>query len=180
MRIIKCGVALALVCFCAIAIRLYLVEKDIQNRPIVISNLSQSGYTPEGVFGHGNLVVDGGLVGWIVYDLPTADGQVQKICEQGASQNTAADIDFIHYNNEWIKLRTGTVTFKPEGLEVSPKTTKWRGTIKSKTAFSVRSPDWPYRLKILHGKLLYANLSPLNYLQDLKRSNPSCADMPEP
>jgi len=185
MRIIKVLLIVIALIVCGIMGRLYLVQKDIDNRPVKTSELAESGYTPEGAFGHGKIVQQGGALGWHIYDLPAGDATqgnlvVKKVCAFGGVTEPHMDVDFVYLEGAWVKLRTGTMTLREVGVEVEPKTTKWKGVLRSKTAFNVRRPDLPYRLKILIGKLQHKASSPREYLEGLKRSNPSCYDMPAP
>ena len=163
--------------------RLAWVQHEIDTAPVVVGALSDSGYTPPDTFGHGTLIAPDGFTGWVIFDRPHVSGQVEKVCAQSVVPPADVDVDFLHIGGEWIKLRTGRATLTDmdgQALTVEPETTLWRGAITSDTAFAVRSPDLPYRLKILLGKLRWGHQSPLDYLRRLRLENPSCAAMPEP
>jgi len=161
--------------------RLSYVSHQYKSRPVEITDLSDGGYTPEGVYGHGDLIVaEGTQASWLIYDLPAEDGLVRKVCANGTVPDTKADIDFIYANGEWYKLRSGTGTLDRRDFTAVPEVHKWKGLISSKVTFPVRKPDLPYRAKVIWGKFWNGNISPLEYLEDLKRSNPSCTDMPAP
>jgi len=169
----------------AIFIRLNAVKKEIANAPIIITNLSESGYTPPGVYGHGDLdfakpdeIKPGPL--WVIYYQPHVSGKVQKVCAQILPDNSNPDIDFFFWDGAWYKIRSGQVTLSDRSWVASPQAHKWRGIISSKLVFDVRRPDLPYRLKILTDKIRYASLSPLEYIQRLQQINPGCHAIPNP
>ena len=169
----------------AIFLRLNAVKKEIANAPIIITDLSESGYTAPGIYGHGNLKIENpdetkALPFWIIYDQPHPSGKVQKICAQILPENKGVDIDFFFWNGNWFKIRSGQVTLSEDGWIGNPEKHKWRGFISSKLVFDVRHPDMPYRLKILSDKIRYASLSPLEYVERLKQINPECTDIPNP
>ena len=171
---------LCLVSFSALAGRLYYVETQIAKRPVTITELSISGYTPEGVYGHGDLIGENAGQGWYIYDTPAPNGKVRKVCTRNTAPDPSWDIDFIYHQDEWFKLRTGTAEISGMKLIVTPPRSEWKAGIYSRTAFPVRRPDFAYRAKNLYAKLRSETLSPLEYLQGLKTSNPNCADIPAP
>ena len=171
---------LGLVSFCGLAGRYYYVQKQIETAPLEISEFSKSGYTPEGVYGHGDLIGETAGRGWYIYDTSEPDGLVRKVCARNTYPDPSWDIDFIYHENAWYKLRTGTAEISGTSLIVTPERSKWKAGIHSKTAFPVRRPDLPYRLKIIYSKLKDESLSPLEYLRTLKAGNPNCADIPAP
>jgi len=164
----------------AVLWRLYSVQKQIDSAPVEITDLSRSGYTPEGIYGHGDWIGERAGQGWYIYDTPAPNDLVRKVCAQNTAPLPSWDIDFIYHKKAWYKLRTGTADISDGALIVTPETSTWKAGIQSQTAFPVRRPDLPYRLKIIYSKLKYESLSPLEYLQTLKAGNPSCADMPQP
>ena len=166
-------------------IRLNAVEKEIANAPIIITDLSESGYTAPGLYGHGKLEFarNGETTAetlWIIYDQSHESGKVQKVCAQILPENQNTDIDFFCWDRAWYKIRSGQVTLAEDGWVANPEKHKWRGFISSKLVFDVRHPDIPYRLKILSDKIRYASLSPLEYVQRLQHINPSCKTIPSP
>ena len=171
---------LGIVCFWGLAGRYYYVQKQIETAPLEISEFSKSGYTSEGVYGHGDLIGETAGQGWYIYDTPAPNGLVRKVCARNTFPDPSWDIDFIYHENAWYKLRTGSAEISGGSLIVTPERSKWKLGIQSKTAFPVRRPDLPYRLKIIYSKLKDENLSPLEYLQTLKAGNPNCADIPAP
>ena len=171
-------VAFALLLFALIARYLY-VQNEIKNAPIEITQYSKSGYTPPGVYGHGNLVSSNGEYGWYIYDISDPTYEVRKACVKGAEPQPEWDVDFIYANGAWYKLRSGLGKLSPTGFTAEPPTQDWNG-VATKMTFSVRKPDLPYRAKIIISKLKDGTLSPLDYLQRLKQTNPTCADMPAP
>ena len=176
LSLIGTVIILSLVC----GLKLATVQNDIRNRPIEITDLADSGYTSQGVYGHGNLVLEGGEYDWYIYDIAAPNGRVQKVCANGKTPEPQMDIDFIHFKDSWYKLRSGTMYLSENAMRSEPETHKWRGLFSSKIAFPVRRPDFPYRVKIISDKLRYKSLSPLEYVQGLRTSNPSCADIPAP
>lgn len=164
----------------AILLRLYAVNQKLKTRTGEVTDLSVSGYVPPGVFGHGYLKADGALPSWYIYDEPAENGMVRKVCGFKTLAPVDKDIDFFYHDGAWHKLRTGTVIFTEKGPRIEPVTTKWKNVLRSQTSFPVRRPDWPYRLKIFWTTLRHGGGSPLIYLEDLHRYNPSCKDMPAP
>lgn len=179
-RLFKVLGLMSLIGLGALSWRLYSVQKRIDNAPIEITDLSKSGYTPEGVYGHGDLIGEAAGQGWYIYDIPVPNGLVRKVCTQNTVPDPSWDIDFIYHEKAWYKLRSGTAEMSGAVLIVTPENSTWKAGLQSKTAFPVRRPDLPYRFKIIYSKLKYESLSPLEYLQSLKAGNPSCADMPTP
>ncbi|MEP1230325.1 MAG: hypothetical protein ABJG88_06585 [Litorimonas sp.] len=180
LKITKICLTILLISFIAIMGRWFFVQAEIRNRPVDVTDLAASGYTPQDVFGHGNVVLNGGKLGWYIYDIPLEDGRVRKICANGVLPEPYVDFDFFHYEGKWFKLRTGSLILEENGIRVEPPTSKWKGILSSKTAFPVRDPDFLYKVKIIISKLQYGSLSPLEYLQGLKQSNPSCMNIPAP
>lgn len=179
-RVLKYGGLAGVVSFCALAGRYHYVQTQIDARPLTITEFSKSGYTPEGAYGHGDLIGAQAGKGWYIYDTPAQNGAVRKVCAQNLFPDPSWDIDFIYHQNEWYKLRTGSAEIRGNDMIITPPRSEWKAGIASKTAFPVRRPDLPYRLKILYSKLKDETLSPLEYLQGLKATNPNCADMPAP
>lgn len=179
-KIFKTLCALILLISLGLGARLAVVQSQIKNAPVIITDLSKSGYTPEGVYGHGNLTGPWAGKLWYIYDKPGPDGLVQKVCAKNILPQPEWDIDFIYYEGAWFKLRTGTAEINETSMSVSPDRLKWKGSLQTKTAFPIRRPDVPYRFKILYSKLKQGTLSPLDYVQSLRASNPVCADIPEP
>ena len=172
-------VAFALLLFALIARYLY-VQNEIKNAPIEITQYSKSGYTPPGVYGHGNLVSSNGEYGWYIYDISDPVHAVRKACVKGVPPQPDWDVDFIYSNGQWYKLRSGIGKISPDGFVADPPTEKWKGFMSTQLTFPVRKPDLPYRAKILVAKLKDGTQPPLDYLQRLKQTNPTCADMPAP
>lgn len=179
-KIIKTSLLALFVVLLGILVRWVLVENEIRNRPLETSDLSKSGYTPQGVFGHGNVSIKGGELGWYVYDIPAEGGYVKKACANNVLPTAEMDFDFFYYQDKWFKLRSGNLILTEDSMRVEPPFSKWKGAIKAKTAFPVRNPDLPYRLKVIFSKLRHGELSPRQYLEGLKKSNPSCANIPSP
>ena len=78
---------LGIVCFWGLAGRYYYVQKQIETAPLEISEFSKSGYTSEGVYGHGDLIGETAGQGWYIYDTPAPNGLVRKVC----ARNTLPD-----------------------------------------------------------------------------------------
>lgn len=170
---------LAVFVICLIARYLY-VQNQIKNAPVEISHYSTSGYTPPGVYGHGNLVSDDETFGWYIYDINDPEHGVRKACVKNVSPQSDWDIDFIYFDGQWYKLRSGLGKLTSDGFKAEPATQSWKGLISTKLSFPVRKPDLPYRAKILFSKLKNGTQSPLDYLQGLKLANPSCTNIPAP
>jgi hypothetical protein len=168
-----------LVFLLALTARYLYVQYEIKNAPVEISQYSTSGYTPPGVYGHGNLVSADGSFGWYIYDIDDPEHGVRKACVNGLKPLPDWDIDFIYSNGQWYKLRSGLGKLSPDGFVADPPTQDWKG-MATQLTFPVRKPDLPYRAKILVSKFKNGTQSPLDYLQGLKASNPTCADMPAP
>ena len=161
-------------------VRYNAVQETIENAPLTISQYSKSGYTPKGVYGHGDLITQTGKYGWYVYDIADAVYGVKKVCAYQTEPDAAWDIDFVHTDNGWYKLRSGTGVITADGFQSEPQIQKWKNIIPTQLSFPVRSPDMPYRLKIFVSKIKIGAQSPLEYLQILKATNPSCHTMPSP
>jgi len=171
----------ALVLFLALLTARYLyVQNEIKNAPVEISQYSSSGYTPPNIYGHGNLVSSDGTFGWYIYDINDPEHGVRKACANGVVPQPEWDIDFIYFDGQWYKLRSGLGKITADGFEAEPANQSWKGILSTKMAFPVRKPDLPYRAKILFSKLKDGTQSPLDYIQALKASNPTCANMPAP
>ncbi len=161
------------------------VQSRIANTPIKITDIANSGYVPPGEFGHGYLHLKSEDPIWYIFDRPAPDigpGKVRKVCYFGAEPSVAngleeVDVDFFYFSGAWYKLRTGHVTITGTKF-IPPKNTMWKGWVSSKAVFPVNSPDFPYRLKIIYSKLKHGSSSPKEYLESLKKRNPSCFDMP--
>jgi len=171
---------LAIAVLIALIWRYLHVQNEIKNAPIEITEYSQSGYTPPGVYGHGNLESSSGKFGWYIYDMSDPEHEVRKACVNGVLPQPEWDVDFIYSGGQWYKLRSGTGRLSSEGFVADPPTEKWKGVMSTQLTFPVRKPDLPYCAKILVSKLKDGTQSPLDYLQRLKQINPTCADMPEP
>jgi len=156
------------------------VQTSIKNQFLQKTEYSTSGFTPSGVYGHGNLVTKNGSYGWYVYDIPDPQFGVKKICAYDTKPQDHWDIDFVYVKGDWYKLRSGMGIISDNGFSSAPKTQKWKNLISTKISFPVRRPDFPYRLKVFVSKIKDGSLSPLEYLQSLKASNPNCVNMPEP
>ena len=170
-----CAVILA----CIVARYLY-VQNQIKNAPVEITQYAKSGYTPPGVYGHGNLISDDGAFGWYIYDINDPEHGVRKACVNGVTPQPDWDIDFIYSGGQWYKLRSGFGRLSSDGFKADPAAQSWKGLISTELTFPVRKPDLPYRAKILFSKLKNGTQSPLDYLQGLKVANPTCANMPAP
>lgn len=165
--------------FTALVLRYLYIQNEIRNAQIEITEFSESGYTPPGVYGHGDLVSNNGQFGWYIYDINDPENGVRKACIEGVKPQSDWDVDFIYSKGAWYKLRSGLGVLSEDGFLADPPTQDWHG-IPTKLAFPVRKPDLPYRAKILVSKLKDGTQSPLDYLQMLKASNPSCANIPTP
>lgn len=164
----------------AIIARYLYVQNEIENAPLETTEYSKSGYTPPGIYGHGNLTSEDGSFGWYIYDISDPRNIVRKACVKGILPQPEWDVDFIYSNGRWYKLRSGLGILSPDGFVADPPTEKWKGALSTQLTFPVRKPDLPYRAKILVSKLKDGTQSPLDYLQRLKQINPTCADMPAP
>lgn len=174
--------AIALTCIC---LRLSYVQYNIAHTPLEIGDIADAGYTHPGDFGHGNLYSENIESFWYIYDIPApeiGDGKVRKICTYSRPENiqkgiASADIDFFFFDNIWYKIRTGNVIITGTKF-IGPPNTKWKGWLSSKAVFPVDKPDLPYRLKIIWAKIANGSLSPKEYVEGLKISNPSCHEIP--
>lgn len=160
--------------------RFAFVQHSIKNLPLEESEYAASGFTPKGVYGHGDLMTQTGQYGWYVYDIADPKYGVKKVCAMGEKPEEFWDIDFVYTNGEWYKLRSGTGIITSDGFTSNPKTQMWKNVIPTQLTFPVRKPDLPYKLKIFVSKILSGSQSPLEYLQILKATNPNCAEMPSP
>ncbi len=171
--------------FAAICVRMIIVQKNIAHRSQEKSDIADAGYVPSGEFGHGNLYSETKEKLWYIYDTPAPDigsGKVRKVCFYGEPPNTennliGVDVDFFYFKGSWHKIRSGNVTIQGNNFTI-PANTKWKGWVSSKSVFPVKSPDFPYRVKVFLSKLQYGSLSPKEYVLGLKRSNPSCEGIP--
>lgn len=179
-RILKISVVASVVSLALLTARYISVQSEIKNAPIEISEYSTSGYTPPGVYGHGNLMSDDGTFGWYIYDINDPEHEVRKACVNNTVPKPDWDIDFIYSNGQWYKLRSGLGRITADGFQAEPATQVWKGVLSTKMTFPVRKPDLPYRAKILFSKLKNGTQSPLDYLQGLKSINPTCANIPAP
>lgn len=164
----------------SLSTRYLYVQNQIDNAPIEISQYSTSGYTPHGVYGHGNLVSEDGTFGWYIYDIHDAEHGVRKACVNNTPPQPDWDVDFIYSNGQWYKLRSGLGRITADGFKAEPATQVWKGLLSTEMTFPVRKPDLPYRAKILFSKLKNGTQSPLDYLKGLKAGNPTCAEIPAP
>ena len=171
--------AFALIALALIARYLY-VQNEIKNTPLEVTQYSKSGYTPPGVYGHGNLTSENGKFGWYIYDISDPEHIIRKACVNGVAPQPEWDIDFIYAGGAWYKLRSGHGILSADSFTADPPTQRWKGVLSTQLTFPVRKPDLPYRAKIIVSKLKDGTLSPLDYLQRLKQTNPTCADMPAP
>ena len=179
-RVLKISTAALAVSLALLTARYLYVQNQIKNAPIEISEYSTSGYTPPGVYGHGNLVSEDGTFGWYIYDINDPEHEVRKACVNNTAPKPDWDIDFIYSNGQWYKLRSGLGRITADGFQAEPATQVLKGVLSTQMTFPVRKPDLPYRAKILHAKLKNGTLSPLDYLKNLKVGNPTCANMPVP
>ena len=179
-KFFKITAILAILFALGISLRLHQVQRQIKNWPVNVTDLSESGYTPVGVFGHGNLEIASGSPGWIIYDEPTGEGLVRKICTFGALPPDTADVDFIFVSGAWHKLRSGTFVIDGDAGFAEPSHFTSKGFIRTHAAFPVRKPGLIYSLKILRDKIFKGAMSPREYVALLKRDNPSCTDIPAP
>lgn len=172
------GVVLALIGVVAAA-RLALVQHRINSAPVIPGDLSDSGYTPPGAYGHGSMEASDRFAGWVLYDLPTPDGRVRKVCAQGAVTESRADIDFVTLDGRWNKLRSGTlVRGEDSRWRAEPEFSTHGRILRSRLLFNIDRPDAPYRAKILWAKLRHGTLSPRDYVRATLAGNPSCAAAP--
>jgi len=111
--------------------------------PIEITEYSQSGYTPPGVYGHGNLESSSGEFGWYIYDISDPEHEVRKACVKGVPPQPEWDIDFIYSGGRWYKLRSGTGKLSPDGFVADPPTEKWKGVMSTQLTFPVRKAYTP-------------------------------------
>ena len=65
-------------------------------------------------------------------------------------------------------------------LRITPKTEKWKNLITTELNFPVRQPGFFYGLKVFIDKIRKASISPLEYIETLKASNPNCKNIPAP
>ncbi len=173
------------IAFTIICLRLAYVQYNISHAPLQITDIADAGYTQPGDYGHGNLYSKNGEKLWYIYDIPAPEigaGKVRKICAYSLPPHTQidgtnADIDFFYIAGRWYKIRSGDVTITGK-IFIGPANTKWKGWLSSKTVFPIDKPDFPYKLKILISKFLYATLSPEEYVLGLKQSNLSCQNIP--
>lgn len=168
------------VLFTALFARYSWVQNEIDSLPIDITEYANSGYTPPDVYGHGDLISDDGTFDWYIYDISDPEFNVRKACVYSVQPQPDWDIDFIYAEGQWYKLRSGLGRISQDGFTAEPATQKWNGFFNTRMTFPVRKPDLPYRVKILYSKLKDKHQSPLDYLQRLKKINPTCANMPAP
>ena len=160
--------------------RFAFVEYQINTAELVPGDLSDSGATDPGAFGHGTLTAPKGWNGWVLFDVPTEEGQVRKACTRGVPKVEGADVDFVVLDGKWHKLRTGHLSISEAGRTVEPTTTLWRNLIRSDVLFPVARPDGPYRANVLLGKLKEGALSPRDYVRRIVKTVPSCKGAPIP
>jgi len=163
-----------------LVLRVLYVDWHYERQPVETSFFSDGGYVEPGVYGHGDLRLDGGGVGWVIYDEPADNGRIRKSCVSGEMPEAAADVDFVYHNGLWYKLRSGTGILQADGFTSNPAVHVWRGWLKSPVTFPVKRPPLAYQLKIMRDKVMGRGTSPRQYLQFLKKTNPSCFEMPEP
>lgn len=179
-RVFKILFAAAIICLLLLVARYIYVQYQISNAPVEISQYSTSGYTPPGVYGHGNLESSDGAFDWYIYDINYPEHGVRKACVNNVVPKPEWDIDFTYSNGQWYKLRSGLGKITVDGFKAEPATEVWKGFLSTEMTFPVRKPDLPYRAKILVSKLKNGTQSLLDYLQGLKAANPTCADIPAP
>lgn len=161
-------------------LRVMFVDWKYNNQPIEESFFSDGGYVQPGTYGHGNLAVEDSEVSWIIYDILTANGKIRKSCTKGVLPDPNVDVDFVYHNGLWYKLRSGTGILRADRFTSDPVSHKWGGWLSTRVAFPVVQPDFAYQVKIIRDKFLGRGTSPRQYLQYLKKANPSCFEMPDP
>lgn len=161
-------------------IRIAYVDWQFETQPVSESVYADGGYVQPGAFGHGDLRVTEVGVSWVIFDEPSDNGRTRKSCVEGIVPDPNVDVDFVYYDDLWYKLRSGTGILDKKGFTSDPKTHKWGGWLPSSIAFPVKRPPFAYQLKILLDKFLGRGTSPRMYLKYLKKSNPTCFEMPEP
>lgn len=159
-----------------------IIHVDIQfnNQPFEETIYSDGGYVPSGVYGHGDLLVDGGELSWIIFDEMVENDRIQKTCLNGTFPDPSVDVDFVFHDGLWYKLRSGRGIIRADEFTSDPKNHLWGGWLKSPVTFPVKNPPIAYQVKILRDKFFGRGTSPRQYLQFLKKSNPSCFNIPEP
>jgi len=126
IHLIICGAILGPLLITA---RLWQVQKN--NRVVTgeSHHYADSGYIAPGKFGHGHIEADNYNF-WYIYDRPTHPATdpiengaekrpVFKACIYGTVPKPEWDIDYVHYQARWYKLRGGHVTLK-EGKLIMP------------------------------------------------------------
>jgi len=124
----------------AIIARYLYVQNEIENAPLETTEYSKSGYTPPGIYGHGNLTSEDGSFGWYIYDISDPRNIVRKACVKGILPQPEWDVDFIYSNGRWYKLRSGLGILSPDGFVADPPTEKWKGALSTQLTFPVRKP----------------------------------------
>ena len=160
--------------------RILYVDAQYNSQIIEETIYSDGGYVASGIYGHGDLRMDGGELSWIIFDELGENGRIRKTCSNGVMPNPSVDVDFVYFKGLWYKLRSGTGILGADKFSSDPETHIWGGWLKSPVAFPVKQPPLAYQVKILRDKFLGRGTSPRQYLQYLKKSNPTCFHMPAP
>ncbi len=160
-------------------LRIAYVDWKYDRQPVEETIYSDGGYVGPGFYGHGDLRVDGEMLSWVIFDELTEEGKIRKSCTNGILPEAGVDVDFVYHGGLWYKLRSGTGILRADAFTSDPKVHVWRGWLKSPMVFPVKQPPFAYQVKIWRDKLLGKGTSPRQYLQYLKKSNPTCFDMPE-
>jgi len=176
----KSLLVLSLVFPALLILRVLYVDWQYEHQPIEISDLAEGGFVEQGVYGHGDLRIDGGALSWVIYDEPAEGGLSRKSCTIGIMPDPAVDVDFVFHGEDWYKLRSGTGLLREDAFTSDPEFHIWKGLLKSRVAFPINRPDFAYRLKILRDKISGRGTSPRQYIAALKRNNPSCHNIPAP
>ncbi len=181
-----CGAVLVFV-LAGLAIRYAQVQTAIASAPVEKTEFSRSGYTAPLSFGHGNLEFRTPVPVWYIYDEPVFEVKgdvlamraVRKVCAQSLRVQPIWDIDFIYFDGEWYKLRSGNAVVSADGISASPKHDQVLGILPTRLLLPVRDLGL-YGVKVLADKLRKGALSPREYVARLKQTNRSCFDIPLP
>ncbi len=162
-----------------VGLRILYVDWQYDTQPVKETIYSDGGYVASDVYGHGDLRFEDGALSWVIFDSLGDNGRIRKTCVKGVLPDSSFDVDFVYHNGLWYKLRSGTGLLRADGFTSNPETHLYGGWLETPLVFPVKRPPLAYQVKILRDKFFGRGTSPRQYLQYLKKSNPSCFDMPE-